>query len=477
MARRTGHPVFEVDGLMVADTTATLTGDESGSTPGVALPVSGGSGVGATLVPVILSSGESNSGGRGSNADLSSAEKLPRPAVQILNNYTFEFEDLHIGVNNTLDHQDIPDGSGLHGWEAGLADSVESGLWQSDQVYLIKAGQGSSTIANWNVAGVYYGKLVARVEAAKVHFEAEGLTPVWYVWWSQGINDSLVGTTAAVWKAKTIDLWGRFRSLLGFAPIAVTEIFSEYGPYNTAISELAQREIGVSVIESSDLVKASGDAYHWNSASLKTLGQRAGMIDRAFGELEGYALGQSKALFARVTPAPPEVPGTPLDWANTLHASDVGDELVSDGTAYGGAVSVQTINATLPFDLVYDYVNGTTDDGNVLYLASGAANPGGYSWGPTMTDYLFGFYSYSGTMYIETVPGSTTTAWKTGLPAVFKMRLRKFGDDVLCQYSVDGVSWETIRTVTGVLAGRTTIYPKALFVVAGAKRARASLVQ
>lgn len=46
MARRTGYRVYEVDGLMVTDTSSPVTGEESGTTPGIPLvPGGGGSGV------------------------------------------------------------------------------------------------------------------------------------------------------------------------------------------------------------------------------------------------------------------------------------------------------------------------------------------------------------------------------------------------------------------------------------------------
>ena len=100
---------------------------------------------------VIVSTGESNSGGYALNTSASALEVSSRPEVQIWNVNTDVFENLDIGTNNNLDHNGLT--SATHGWELQLANDVAEGVWSSiqDPLYYVQTGQGGSTITQWEV--------------------------------------------------------------------------------------------------------------------------------------------------------------------------------------------------------------------------------------------------------------------------------------------------------------------------------------
>src|ERR1044072_1981924 len=103
---------------------------------------------------LFIFNGESNSGGLGANSGATSHELSVRSSIQILNNYTLLFEDLHIGVNNILQHAGFNDSgpnNQNHGWELGLANKVEANAFPQTQAHLVKTGQGGSLINEWNV--------------------------------------------------------------------------------------------------------------------------------------------------------------------------------------------------------------------------------------------------------------------------------------------------------------------------------------
>ena len=102
---------------------------------------------------IFVITGESNSGGIGSNAQATPAERKARPCVQIMNltNGRFNFEPLHLGVNNLRAHVGLQKYyDTCHGFENQLANVVETNAFPGyKQVYLIKTGHGGSRIAQW----------------------------------------------------------------------------------------------------------------------------------------------------------------------------------------------------------------------------------------------------------------------------------------------------------------------------------------
>jgi hypothetical protein len=153
-----------------------------------------------TTKPLLIFTGESNSGGYALNSELPT--QSARPAVQILNNSTLLFEDLCVGVNNLIGHAGLLNGV-THGWENGLALAAEAGDW-SGAVHLVKTGQGGSVISQWDKAGAFFTTMQERVSAAKALIRAGGDVPLPFIGYSQGINDSIAATDVATWKAATI---------------------------------------------------------------------------------------------------------------------------------------------------------------------------------------------------------------------------------------------------------------------------------
>jgi hypothetical protein len=82
-----------------------------------------------TLPPLVfVITGESNSGGLGSNSQATPAEQKAGPCVQITNltNGRFTFEPLHLGGNNLRAHFGLQKYYGTrHGFENELANAVE----------------------------------------------------------------------------------------------------------------------------------------------------------------------------------------------------------------------------------------------------------------------------------------------------------------------------------------------------------------
>lgn len=96
---------------------------------------------------LVIINGESNSGGYALNSEALSSELLPRSAVQILDNTGLAtWQDLDIGTNNLVGHSGLSNGS-THGFELELANRAETDSFYNEPVYLVKTGQGGSTIA------------------------------------------------------------------------------------------------------------------------------------------------------------------------------------------------------------------------------------------------------------------------------------------------------------------------------------------
>ena len=261
----------------------------------------GGSGGGSSVsryVPVFVFNGESNSGGLGENSKATAYEIGPRQSVQIFDNTGLAtFQTLDIGVNNLVGHDEFApqEQANRHGWELGLANSVEAGQWFDSTIYLIKTGQGGSTIAEWNAGGAYWQTFLARVRPALSILRSQGKTPCIYVWWTLGINDKGAGTSVATWKSGVQAFFVRLRSELGFVPIFVPTfmVYAGMPDWNTALNEIAAADNMVQIIDSTGAGVISqpdfGSDVHWNYDGMKTLADRLGSATRGFGQHESYA--------------------------------------------------------------------------------------------------------------------------------------------------------------------------------------------
>ncbi|MBK7934610.1 MAG: VCBS repeat-containing protein [Acidobacteria bacterium] len=223
-------------------------------------------------VPLVIITGESNSGGYAVNADASPTELSARPGVQILNNTSLLFEDLDIGTNNLIGHAGLSDNA-THGFELGLANSVAASEWPNSPVYLVKTGQGGSTISQWTVGSPYWTTFNQRVTAAVNNLTASGKTPVVYILYSHGINDAIAGTPVATWKNDTIAHLAKVRRAVGPSSILMTRLMSPtYDTYNTAIDEIdAADDLSVAISVSGATLR---DANHWDYAGMKLISSR-----------------------------------------------------------------------------------------------------------------------------------------------------------------------------------------------------------
>lgn len=232
--------------------------------------------IGKDIRPLlIIINGESNSGGYALNLGAPGAEVGIRSSVQILNNTSFEFENLNIGTNNLIDHNGLSCCS-THGFELELANRADIGSGIYKNVHLIKTGQGGSTISQWNVGGTYMNKFEQRINIAKniIDFNKCKIG----ILYSLGINDAIAGTNITTWKTGVTNEFAYIRSVIGQGdiPIIMTEFQGMggggYPMYVEAIQELA------AIINNVDSVSASGaslrDSNHWDYTGMKLVAGR-----------------------------------------------------------------------------------------------------------------------------------------------------------------------------------------------------------
>lgn len=219
---------------------------------------------------IFVFTGESNSGGMAPNKNATSSELAPIPQVQILNNLTFKLEDLNIGTNNNIDHWGLAC-CDTHGFELQLANSVKANAFaKNPQVYLVKTGQGLSTLSAWNVGGSFWTKFLQRINATKALIS----TPrQWVVWYSLGINDYVSGTSPNTFKTLTIAHLNKIKAELPGAIIIMTQFQSMGNIYTDTLAQIASTEPNVYVVGSTGAALDSS-AYHWTYNGYKTMASR-----------------------------------------------------------------------------------------------------------------------------------------------------------------------------------------------------------
>lgn len=233
--------------------------------------------------PMLIFTGESNSGGYAVNADCTTEELAPRPTVQILNNTSLVFENLQIGVNNLIGHTGLP-ANATHGWENGVAGRMEDGTFIGSPLYLVKTGQGASRIDQWAEGSAYWTTFQTRVdEAIDLITTATGVAPSPYMFFSLGINDAIAGTNIETWKTAVLAHIDKMRAKYGFMPIIMTQFMDTYPTWSAAVRDVAGQRDDVYTVVTNDLPLR--DTNHWNYTGMKTMAGR--MIDIF---LENYAI-------------------------------------------------------------------------------------------------------------------------------------------------------------------------------------------
>ncbi len=225
---------------------------------------------------VFVITGESNSGGVGDNADATTAERSPRPNLQIMNltDGNFAFEDMQLGVNNLRDHYRLEKFyETRHGLELGLANAVDADAFADRKpVYLIKTGHGGSRVLQWSEGNEleFWKKFVQRIDAAKRQLPDQ---PQWVVWYSLGINDALDGAPIESWTENVQMHLKRIKQQLPGVVIVMTQFQSMgYAETNAAIAEIANADASVLAVDST--ATTLGDKNHWDYAGLKTMAAR-----------------------------------------------------------------------------------------------------------------------------------------------------------------------------------------------------------
>ncbi len=226
---------------------------------------------------LVLIPGESNAGGEAPNASATTDELLPRH-LQILHNFRFVFQNLEIGENNNIGHVGLDNTT--HGMELGLANQYDDGDFNGHPVYLVKAGQGGSTIGQWTSAGAYFDTMRVRVQAAitKV-IELTGQVPIVEVWCSIGINDRIAGTSTSTFKTAYKQFITDVRAMISTITGQTHIIPFLFTRFDSMPSNLAYETVfGQIASEVSDCYAVStlgasilGDGNHWDYSGFKTV--------------------------------------------------------------------------------------------------------------------------------------------------------------------------------------------------------------
>ncbi len=230
---------------------------------------------------LLIFNGESNSGGQVLNTSATPTELAVRPQVQILNNTSLLYEDLDIGTNNTIGHFGIGCCT-MHGWELEVANQVVANpSTYTDTLFLIKTGQGGSTIDQWKVnCGAYcdtndnwIGNFYRRVNASRTLFLRSDIIPVIFL--SIGVNDLLQNTRNDTFQNKLYRHINTLRAITRqTTPVILTKFNGTNTRYNNALDSVANN-MGlpkVYTIEATDVPLS--DPWHWNYSGMKTMANR-----------------------------------------------------------------------------------------------------------------------------------------------------------------------------------------------------------
>lgn len=222
--------------------------------------------------------GESNSGGGASNSILTAVDLLSQNHLKIWNNTTSTFQSLQIGTNNLISHTGLTNNA-THGIERGLAREVLNTL-QWPEAYILKSGQGGSTIAQWSVgnASGYLSTLTSRYNAARSALTSQGFIVRPVVIWFNGINDAIAGTNPTTWRTATQAHFAQIRSLMGSTtPIFMPQIMptnAAYTAINTEIATIDVADVNMWVLATSGIAQDPNNVNHYTANGYLQIAQR-----------------------------------------------------------------------------------------------------------------------------------------------------------------------------------------------------------
>ena len=192
--------------------------------------------------------------------------------------YGFSAQDLSV-AENPLDHQNGNAGTmGL--WLELVKHVVDNALHPVDkELLIVPAAKGSTSIADWQKGQSAYNGATQRLnEAMAINASNE----LMMVSWLQGENDADLGTTQPAF----VSACEQMRSdMIADTAIALTtpwvcaEILGSATPANVAVinsglAEWCNNNSKMRLVATSDLNLV--DVYHYDAASLRTIGQRKG---------------------------------------------------------------------------------------------------------------------------------------------------------------------------------------------------------
>ena len=235
---------------------------------------------------LIIMAGESNAGGLADNSEATASEVATR-SIKILNNTTLtSFSFLNIGTNNLTGHVGlIYAENDAHGWELQIANRKDDGDFGARAVYLVKAGQGGTVIAEWADEATYnaesqtiepYDVFIARVRAAiNIVDSIHNRMPDVIMLWSIGINDAGIGTTTGTYKTAVKAVFNLMRTDIGIDfPIIQTQFQSINTVYDAVINDITNEMTDVYAINTTGAETTqvfAGAGSHWGYTGMKQI--------------------------------------------------------------------------------------------------------------------------------------------------------------------------------------------------------------
>lgn len=146
---------------------------------------------------------------------------------------------------------------------------------------------------------------------------------------------------------------------------------------------------------------------------------------------------------------------TPLTFNTSNGASQSGYTLTF--STVGGAIASQTIDTTLPFELITYISSAANSQALVIYLDDD--NTANYNYDPSNA-YLLGSFTSGGSLYFTEVGGTGTAL--SGLSFPLYVKQAKSGNDLIMSTSADGLTYTLIHTRINALVNVPTAYIKAV---------------
>ena len=342
------------------------------------------------------------------------------------------------------------------GWEAGLANSVEANDWRGQDMHLVKAGQGASTLDQWNTGGQYWNLFVQRIDGAIAAVNATVKTPQVYVWASIGINDHIAGTPVATYQAELLDWILRIRQHVGRQlPFMFTELPANRATYNTILYQIDANDGNFFLHPTGDC-QLEADGNHWTAASMKTIASR-------FMNGSTITVGQGAAYESKVglpsAPTPSD-PTDPVLWTSLLSATANPDGSIHNTPPQpSGGISPPLSGSE--FATVTQYTSAAIT--NALAVTLNANNAPDYVWAhQTAANGMLGsLYPVSGEWYWSASYGGASTNLGTITSFPCRVRLRNVGADIQADVSYNaGSTWLPIHTEVGALTNHAIVYLK-----------------